>query len=75
MMKEKKMQRPELIMISLEAAMKELFVDQRKGCFITLSPGQWDGLLQAAYDDGWILLEIDEVDGVEFPSKAYRKVA
>ena len=35
---------------------------------ITMSPGQWDGLLQASYETGWTLLEI--VD--EQPVRAYR---
>ena len=38
---------------------------------ITMSPGQWDGLLQASYETGWTLLEI--VD--EQPVRAYRKPA
>jgi len=28
--------------------------------FITMSIGQWDGMLKAAYDMGWCLLELDE---------------
>ncbi len=36
-----------------------------------MSPGQWDGLLQASYNTGWTLLEI--VD--EQPVRAYRKPA
>lgn len=35
---------------------------------ITLSPGQWDPMLDEAYSRGWILLEI--VD--EIPTRAYR---
>ena len=38
---------------------------------ITMSIGQWDLLLQTAYDDNWILLELDDN---ETPVKAYRKV-
>ncbi len=38
---------------------------------ITMSPGQWDGLLQASYETGWTLLEI--VD--EQPVRAYRRPA
>ena len=26
--------------------------------FITCDPGQWDSLLKASYDAGWLLLEI-----------------
>ena len=38
---------------------------------ITLSPGQWDAMLDEAYRRGWTLLEI--VD--EIPTRAYRKPA
>ena len=38
---------------------------------ITLSPGQWDAMLDEAYRRGWTLLEI--VD--ELPVRAYRKPA
>ena len=27
---------------------------------VTMSVGQWDPVLQAAYDEGWLLLELDE---------------
>ena len=37
---------------------------------MTMSIGQWDGLLQNAYDDRWILLELDED---EKPVHAYQK--
>ena len=39
-------------------------------CCATMSPGQWDTLLQVAYEQGWILLEID---GDEQPVCAYRR--
>jgi hypothetical protein len=33
----------------------------RKGrCTITMSIGQWDAMLAAAYRDGWTLLELDD---------------
>jgi hypothetical protein len=35
-----------------------------------MTEGQWDGLLSAAYDNGWVLLELDEN---EVPVRAYRK--
>jgi hypothetical protein len=58
------MNRPELYQISFP-------IDLNKPkLIITMSEGQWDGLLQAAYDDDWILLE---VDANETPVKAYRK--
>lgn len=37
---------------------------------ITMSPGQWDDLLELAYESGWTLLELDEQD---WPVKAYRR--
>jgi hypothetical protein len=37
---------------------------------ITMSQGQWDGLLSAAYDSGHTLLELDDN---EIPVAAYRK--
>jgi hypothetical protein len=37
---------------------------------VTMSAGQWDGLLEAAYDAGAVLLELDEH---EKPIKAYRR--
>ena len=41
--------------------------------YITISPGQWDGLHKAAYDAGHTLLEIEEVDGQEKAVRAYRR--
>lgn len=38
---------------------------------MTMSLGQWDAMLAAAYERGWILLEIDDND---VPVRAYRKV-
>jgi hypothetical protein len=37
---------------------------------ITMDTGQWDALLSAAYEQGWILLEVDDN---EVPVRAYRK--
>ena len=37
---------------------------------VTMSTGQWDKLLEAAYDSGAILLELDDS---ETPLKAYRR--
>lgn len=39
---------------------------------ITVSPGQWDNLIKAAYDRGHLLLEIEEVNGEERAVRAYR---
>ena len=41
--------------------------------FITCSPGQWDTLLNAAYESGWMLLEIEEVNGEEKAVRAWKK--
>ena len=40
------------------------------GLIITMSPGQWDALLDEGYNRGALLLEIDEN---EQPVKAYRR--
>lgn len=37
---------------------------------ITMSVGQWDAMLEAAYGADWILLELNDA---ELPVKAYRK--
>ena len=39
---------------------------------VTMSAGQWDGLLQAAYDGGFVLLELDDD---ELPVRAFQKGA
>jgi hypothetical protein len=39
---------------------------------MTMSIGQWDAMLSVAYEQGWILLELDEN---EMPIKAYQKVS
>ncbi len=37
----------------------------RKGAYYaTMSAGQWDGLLKAAYDLGYVLVEVDENENV-----------
>lgn len=42
-------------------------------CYITCNPGQWDNFLNEAYQNGWTLLEIEEVDGREKPVRAWKK--
>ena len=60
------MKRPKLTEVSMNRIKESRLI-------ITMSPGQWDALLEAAYDQGAILLEIDEHD---HPVKAYqRKIA
>lgn len=43
------------------------------GQYITCSPGQWDVLLKGAYESGWTLLEIEEVNGEERAVRAWKK--
>lgn len=38
---------------------------------VTMSIGQWDNLLQAAYDRGAIMIELDDDEN---PVAAYRKI-
>ena len=38
-------------------------------CYCTMSPGQWDTMLQAAYDLDFVLLELDDEE--ERPQRAY----
>ncbi len=40
--------------------------------YVTCAPGQWDGLLAAAYESGAVLLE---VGGDGRPARAFRKAA
>ncbi|MEW6586255.1 MAG: hypothetical protein AB1442_11680 [Nitrospirota bacterium] len=63
------MKRPKLNKIDLKGIMAE-FLDGRAGVTVTMSPGQWDKLLQAAYDAGHNLIEVDDN---EMPVRAYRK--
>ena len=44
----------------------------KRGLIVTMSVGQWDGLLATAYDRGATLLELDDD---EMPIKAYRRKA
>jgi hypothetical protein len=39
-------------------------------CYATMSPGQWDTALEAAYDLGFIMLELDDD---EQPRRAYQR--
>ena len=41
----------------------------KRGVIVTMSIGQWDGILAAAYDRGATLLELDD----ETPVKGYRR--
>ena len=44
--------------------------ERRPAVIVTMSVGQWDVFLSAAYDGGCILLELDDD---EIPVRAYRK--
>ena len=58
------MKRPELNEVPLST------ITDKPSVIITMSTGQWDRFLQAAYDHGHTLLELDEN---EHPVGAYRK--
>ena len=59
------MQRPKLNEVPLDQA--RAFVRGR--CSITMSPGQWDVMLDETYRQGWLLIEIKN----ERPVRAYQK--
>lgn len=40
-----------------------------KSCSVTCSIGQWDALLDAAYKNGWWILELDDNEN---PHAAYK---
>jgi hypothetical protein len=48
--------RPALRRIPLQS----VWPPRRGRVYITMSPEQWDPLLQVSYDEGWILLEVDD---------------
>lgn len=54
----------------LAAALRAALGGAPPAIVMTMSVGQWDGLLSAAYEQGWILLELDDN---EVPVRAYRK--
>jgi hypothetical protein len=62
-----KMKRPKLNEVPLSSTM---FGTGKPSVNITMSQGQWDGFLQAAYDAGHNLIELNDN---EFPVRAYRK--
>ena len=65
------MRRPALNEINLDGAMNAL-LGGKGAAVMTMSPNQWDALLNAAYQSGWTLLELDDR---EQPVKAYRRAA
>jgi len=64
------MKRPVLNIVSLDDVMYGL-LGGKPSVNITMSQGQWDALLQAAYDAGHNLIELDDN---EIPVRAYRKM-
>ena len=64
------MRRPELNKVPLASALAFLHKPGAGRCFITMSVGQWDKLLQGAYERGWTLLELDRK---ERPIAAYKR--
>jgi hypothetical protein len=53
-----------------EVPLAEVLPPIRGMCYVTCSPGQWDGLLAGAYAAGWTLIEVDDD---ERPARAYRR--
>lgn len=64
-----KMKQPVLNEVSLDVVMGS-FLGGDPSANVTMSRGQWDGFLQAAYDAGYNLVELDEN---EKPVRAYRR--
>ena len=54
--------------LPLDRAM-DVLTGAEPGRVVTMSEGQWDALLSAAYDADWTLLELD---AEERPVRAYR---
>lgn len=63
------MTRRDLHPIPLEQAIAALAGIEPPARVMTMSEGQWDSLLSAAYQAGWTLLELDSH---ERPVRAYR---
>lgn len=63
--------KPILNEIPLQDAMQKIFGGGGR-FIITMSPGQWDALLDEGYKRGALLLELD---GNEMPARAYQKRA
>ena len=63
------MKRPKLDPMSLADAMNEI-LSCKPSVSVTMSVGQWDCFLQASYNQGHKLIEVDDN---EMPVRAYRK--
>ncbi len=64
------MKQPKLNEIDLEGAMAGI-LEGGGGLVVTMSPGQWDALLDEGYNRGALLLEIDQN---EQPVRAYQRL-
>jgi len=69
MKRRRNMKRPVLNKVPLDDMMNGL-IGGKPSITVTMSPGQWDRLLQSAYDAGHNLIEVDDN---EIPVRAYRK--
>jgi hypothetical protein len=61
------MRRPELNEVAIGTT---IFDTGKPSINITMNQGQWDGFLQAAYDAGYNLIELDENEN---PVRIYKK--
>ena len=66
------MKRPNLRKVNCDdpANMLLSLVSSGGNMMVTVSRGQWDGIHQCAYDDGWYLVELDSN---ETPVNIYKK--
>ena len=62
------MEQPKLREVDCQMEVKRMLTGEAD-IFVTMDPGQWDGLLSAAYDEGATLLEVVNERYV----KAYKK--
>jgi Mlc titration factor MtfA (ptsG expression regulator) len=69
MKKRGKMTRPELNEADVKAAVSDM-LNGVPNWYCTMSVGQWDAFLQAAYERGAVLIELDDA---ERPIRAYRR--
>ena len=64
------MKRPELNEVPLQDALQK--IGKNGTMMITMSVNQWDRYLEFSYQDGWILLELDDD---EKPIRAFQRHA
>ncbi len=58
--------------LPLDAALTALLGGAPGTHVVTMNTGQWDTLLSTAYEQGWILLELDDD---ERPVRAYQRAS